>query len=187
MVLLLTQRIPCDVLCSMRLARVRGERTYDATQRCPVRGSLTEVCCPVLLSEMPKKTKDQFLPGPLPGEEDVEVRAHQRRRKKAKNGQRKFGGIKYSTPADESRAQTKQPTMRRICRAEATRATLKVATRRFPSSTTPESTGKAGFPHDLEKGALQRRATHISKRRRKALDGELAKANSSDFHAKIVD
>ena len=77
--------------------------------------------------------------------------------------------------------------MRRICRAEATRATLKVATRRFPSSTTPESTGKAGFPHDLEKGALQRRATHISKRRRKVLDGELAKANSSDFHAKIVD
>ena len=98
-----------------------------------------------------------------------------------------FGGIKHHTPADESRAQTKQPTMRRICRAEATRATLKVATRRFPSSTTPESTGKAGFPHDLEKGALQRRATHISKRRRKALDGELAKANSSDFHAKIVD
>ena len=83
---------------------------------------------------MPKKTKDQFLPGPLPGEEDVEVRAHQRRRKKAKNGQREFGGIKHNTPADESRAQTKQPTMRRICRAEATRATLKVATRRFPSS-----------------------------------------------------
>ena len=60
----------------MRLARVRGERTYHATQRCPVRGSSTEVCLSVLLSEMPKKTKDQFLPGPLPGEEDVEVRAH---------------------------------------------------------------------------------------------------------------
>ena len=136
---------------------------------------------------MPKKTKDQFLPGPLPGEEDVEVRAHQRRRKKAKNSKLKSGGIKCTTPADESRTQTNQPTMRRICRAEATRAVLKVTTRRFPSSTTPESTGKAGFPHDLEKGALQGRATHISKRRRKALDGELSKANSSDFHAKIVD
>ena len=103
---------------------------------------------------MPKKTKDQFLPGPLPGEEDVEVRAHQRRRKKAKNSKLKSGGIKCTTPADESRTQTNQPTMRRICRAEATRAVLKVTTRRFPSSTTPESTGKAGFPHDLEKGAL---------------------------------
>ena len=119
------------------------------------------------------------------------MRAHQRRRKKAKNSKLKSGGIKCTTPADESRTQTNQPTMRRICRAEATRAVLKVTTRRFPSSTTPESTGKAGFPHagphDLEKGALQGRATHISKRRRKALDGELAKANSSDFHAKIVD
>ena len=169
----------------MRLARVRGERTCDAA--CPVRGSSTEVCLSVLLSEMPKKTKDQFLPGPLPGEEDVEVRAHQRRRKKAKNSKLKSGGIKCTTPADESRTQTKQPTMRRICRAEATRAVLKVTTRRFPSSTTPESTGKAGFPHDLDKGALQRRTAHISKKRRKALDGELAKANSSDFHAKIVD
>ena len=136
---------------------------------------------------MPKKTKDQFLPGPLPGEEDVEVRAHQRRRKKAKNSKLKSGGIKCTTPADESRTQTNQPTMRRICRAEATRAVLKVTTRRFPSSTTPESTGKAGFPHDLDKGALQRRTAHISKKRRKALDGELAKANSSEFHAKIVD
>ena len=87
----------------MRLARVRGERTYDATQRCPVRDSLTEVCCPVLLSEMPKKTKDQFLPGLLPGEEDVEVRAHQRRRKRVKNRQLKFGGIKCTKAADESR------------------------------------------------------------------------------------
>ena len=50
--------------------------------------------------------------------------------------------------------------MRRICRAEATRATLKVATRRFPSSTTPESTGKASFPHDLEKGALTTASRH---------------------------
>ena len=33
----------CDVLCSVRLARVRGERTYDATARRPVKGSLTEV------------------------------------------------------------------------------------------------------------------------------------------------
>eukprot|EP00964_Phaeocystis_antarctica_P107889 scaffold72546_cov69-Phaeocystis_antarctica.AAC.1 len=59
--------------------------------------------------------------------------------------------------------------MRRICRAEATRAILKVTTRRFPSSTTPESTGKAGFPHDLGKGALQRHTAQISKKRRKAL------------------
>ena len=135
---------------------------------------------------MPKNWSE-FLPGPLPGEEDVEVRAHQRRRKKAKNSQLKLSGTKRSKPADESRTQTEQPTMRRICRAEATRATLKVTTRRFPSSTTPESTGKAGFPHDLDKGALQRRTAHISKKRRKALDGELAKANSSEFHAKIVD
>jgi|TARA_B110000196_G_scaffold173541_2_gene148939 hypothetical protein len=134
---------------------------------------------------MPKTTKDQFLPGPLPGEEDVEVRAHQRRRKKAKKSQIK--SPKCTKPADESRTQTKQPTMRRICRAVATRFTLSVTTRRYPSSTTPESTGKAGFPHDLEKGALQGRNTHISKRRRKALDGELAKANSSEFHAQIVD
>ena len=82
---------------------------------------------------MPKTTKDQFLPGPLPGEEDVEVCAHQRRRKKAKKSQIK--SPKCTKPADESRTQTKQPTMRRICRAVATRFTLNlvfVRRSRFP-------------------------------------------------------
>ena len=42
------------------------------------------------------------------------------------------------------------------------------------------ASGKAKFPHDLEKGALQRRDAHISTRRRKTLDGELKQANTSD-------
>ena len=63
---------------------------------------------------------------------------------------------------------------------------------RFPTATTPESTGKANFPHDLEKGALQRRDAHISTRRRKTLDGELKLtgqnlANTSDWHEQLVD
>ena len=45
----------------------------------------------------------------------------------------------------------------------------------------------ANFPHDLEKGALIRRGAHISTRRRKTLDGELNQANTSDWHAQLVD
>ena len=54
-----------------------------------------------------------------------------------------------------------------------------VLVRSVASSNTPESTGKDNFPHDLEKGALQHRGAHISKRRRKKLDGELKQANTS--------
>ena len=43
---------------------------------------------------------------------------------------------------------------------------------RFPTLSTPESTGKADFPHDLDEGALQRRASHIATRGRRSLDGE---------------
>ena len=54
-----------------------------------------------------------------------------------------------------------------------------------PRQSRPERLASRARPG--KRHTIQRRATHISKRRRKALDGELAKANSSDFHAKIVD
>ena len=77
--------------------------------------------------------------------------------------------------------------MRRICRAEATRATLQAVKQRFPTLSTPESTGKADFPHDLEKGALQRRGSHIATRGRKSLDRELQKVDTSLSQAVEVD
>ena len=124
---------------------------------------------------MPKTSKKPFLPGPLPGEE-VKVRSYQRRRSKAKKTKSKKT---ETSPTTESRPKAKQPSVRRLLRKEATLSSLKGANRRFRTATTPESTGKAHFPHDLEKGALQHRGAHISKRRRKKLDGELKQANTS--------
>ena len=121
--------------------------------------------------------KQHPLPGALPGEADVKVRAHERRRKKSKMS--KARSPKGTPAAVDPRPKTKQPTMRRICRAEATRATLQAVKQRFPTLSTPESTGKADFPHDLDKGALQRRASHIATRGRRSLDGELQKVGTA--------
>ena len=126
------------------------------------------------LEKMPKMSKAPFLPGPLPGGE-VAVRSYRRRRSKAK---KKTEQSKKLSPKTESRPKIKQPTMRRICRKEATRSSLKAVAPRSPTQNTPESTGKANFPHDLENGALQQRGAHISKRRRKKLDGELGQADA---------
>ena len=122
-------------------------------------------------------SKAPFLPGPLPGAE-VAVRSHRRRRSKAKT---KTTQGKKTSPKTESRPkikQNKQPTMRRICRKEATRSSIKAVVPRSATQSTPESTGKANFPHDLENGALQKRGAHISKRHRRKLDGELKKADA---------
>ena len=56
-----------------------------------------------------------------------------------------------------------------------------------PLPSTPESTGKADFPHDLQEGALQRRASHIATRGRRSLAGELQKVGTSLSHAVEVD
>ena len=132
---------------------------------------------------MPKQNP---LPGALPGEADVKVRAHERRRKKSKMSQA-CRSPKRNPAVVDRRPKEKQPTMRRICRAEATRATLQAVKQRFPTLSTPESTGKADFPHDLEKGALQRRGSHIATRGRKSLDRELQKVDTSLSQAVEVD
>ena len=54
-------------------------------------------------------------------------------------------------------------------RAE-TLAVMKAAPKRKRSGITPDSCGKAGDPHNLEKGALAACPGHISKSRRRALD-----------------
>ena len=132
---------------------------------------------------MPKTSKAPFLPGPMPGEE-VAVRSYKRRRSKANKTKSKKT---EPSPTTESRPKAKQTSIRRSLRMQATRSSLKGAKRRSPTATTPESTGKANFPHDLEKGALIRRGAHISTRRRKTLDGELNQVNTSDWHAQLVD
>ena len=133
--------------------------------------------------QMPKQNP---LPGALPGEADVKVRAHERRRKKSKMSQA-CRSPKRTPAVVDRRPKEKQPTMRRICRAEATRATLQAVKQRLPTLSTPESTGKADFPHDLEKGALQRRGSLIATRGRKSLDRELGKVDTSLPQVEEVD
>ena len=81
-----------------------------------------------------------------------------------------------------------QPTVRRVLKRHETLATLEDVTPKSRTKSTPDSTGKANFPHDLEHGSLIRRSGHISARRRRALDGDMHHAGSSAQHgAELVD
>ena len=71
--------------------------------------------------------------------------------------------------------------------AEATRATLQAAKQRFPTLGTPESTGKADFPHDLEKAHFSVVVATSPARGRKSLDRELQKVDTSLSQAVEVD
>ena len=81
-----------------------------------------------------------------------------------------------------------QPTVRRVLKRHETLATLEDVTPKSRTKSTPDSTGKANFPHDLEHGSLIRRSGHISARRRRSLDGDMHHAGSSAQHgAELVD
>ena len=178
----------CNVLLSVR-AGVHHERTCRRGCMANLRKGCSKDSLPLSVSKKMEKTKkaETFLPGPLPGEGPYDVRQHQRRRKTKKEKAKAKKAATRKATAALTATQYKQPTMLRRCRAAMTRATLKVATRRSATASTPDSTGKANFPHDADEGALVRRAGHISKKRRKKLDGELAQANSSEHDAQLVD
>ena len=75
-----------------------------------------------------------------------------------------------SAPATAQRNKCKQPSIQRALRRAETLAVMKAAPKRKRSGITPDSCGKAGDPHNLEKGALAACPGHISKSRRRALD-----------------
>ena len=55
--------------------------------------------------------------------------------------------------------------VRRVLKRHETLATLQDGTPKPRTRSTPDSTGKPNFPHDLEHGSLLRRSGHISARR----------------------
>ena len=73
-------------------------------------------------------------------------------------------------PATAAKKKVKQPRIRLALRRADTLAALNSAPKRKRSGITPDSCGKAGDPHNLEKGALAACPGHISKSRRRALD-----------------
>ena len=144
------QHAACNVLLSVR-AGVHHERTCRRGCMANLRKGCSKDSLPLSVSKKMEKTKkvETFLPRPLPGEGPYDVRQHQRRRKTKKEKAKAKKAATRKATAALTATQYKQPTMLRRCRAAMTRATLKVATRRSATASTPDSTGKANFPHTM--------------------------------------
>ena len=90
------------------------------------------------------------------------------------------------------RKNKKQPKIKRALRRAQTLKDLKSAPKVERTGLAPDSCGKPVAPHNLVNGALASRTSHISKKRRRELDGaQLGQADieagSSEAHALVLD
>ena len=88
--------------------------------------------------------------------------------------------------------QKKKPKISRALRRAQTLKDLKSAPKAERTGLAPDSCGKPVAPHNLMNGALASRTSHISKKRRRQLDGALfgqadIDAGSSEAHALVLD
>ena len=97
-------------------------------------------------------------------------------------------------PATSQKKKMKQPTVRGQLRRQATLAAIKSAAKRTRNQAeAPDSCGKPGDPHDLERGLLASRSSHISKKRRRALDAAMSQTHggpgcsTTDAKVELVD